>query len=84
MLPDTIPVGDVPVDGTVEVQGTAFGGRLGPWMRVIGEQQSAVGGQAYRSLLVVGDPQPYTWHLDAHVKVRPVMDLQTGQMLGAA
>ena len=66
----TMPVSIVPVDGSVEVRGVTSGGRYGPWGHVIGEQQ-AVGGQGYRSLLIDGMVEPWTWHRDAHVQVRP-------------
>ena len=67
----TMPVGEVPVDGSVEVRGSGFGGRFGPWGHVIGEQQTAVGGQANRSLFIDGLVGTWTWHRDAYVQVRP-------------
>ena len=66
----TVSLDEVPVDGSVEVRGVTTGGRYGPWGHVIGEQQ-AVGGQGYRSLLIDGMVEPWTWHRDAHVQVRP-------------
>lgn len=71
--PTTVPVAAVPVDGSVEVRGVTFAGRLGSWGHVIGEQQ-AVGGDDNRSLLIDGLTEPWTWHRDAHVQVRPFRD----------
>lgn len=67
----TKPLDEVPVDGSVEVRGVTLGGRWGPWGHVIGEQQTAVGGQANRSLLIDGLTEPWTWHRDQCVQVRP-------------
>lgn len=66
----TMPVADVPVDGSVEVRPVTGSGRFGPWVHVIGEQQ-AVGGGDNRSLLVDGLVEPFTWHRDQCVQVRP-------------
>lgn len=70
----TVPLSEVPVDGTVEVRGVTFSGRFGPWMRVVGERVPPVGGAENRSLLMDGIAQPFTWHRDAHVQVRPARD----------
>lgn len=70
----TMPLDEVPVDGSVEVRGIVSGGRYGPWGHVIGEQQ-AVGGQGYRSLLIDGLVEPWTWHRDQYVQVRPFRPL---------
>ena len=67
----TMPIHEVPVDGSVEVRGVTSGGRWGPWGHVIGEQQTAVGGQANRSLFIDGLVGTWTWHRDAYVQVRP-------------
>lgn len=67
----TMPVADVPVDGSVEVRPVGGQGRFGPWVHVIGEQERAVGGDENRSLLIDGVPEPFTWHLDQCVQVRP-------------
>ena len=67
----TMPVADVPVDGSVEVRPVCGQGRFGPWVHVIGEQQRAVGGEGNRSLLVDGITEPFTWHRDQCVQVRP-------------
>lgn len=66
----TMPVADVPVDGSVEVRPVCGQGRFGPWVHVIGEQQ-AVGGEQNRSLLIDGITEPFTWHRDQCVQVRP-------------
>ena len=65
----TMPVADVPVDGSVEVRPVCGQGRFGPWVHVIGEQQ-AVGGEQNRSLLIDGITEPFTWHRDQCVQVR--------------
>lgn len=67
----TMPVADVPVDGSVEVRPVGGAGRFGPWVHVIGEQERAVGGDENRSLLVDGVAEPFTWHRDMCVQVRP-------------
>ena len=64
----TMPVADVPVDGSVEVRPV---GRFGPWVHVIGEALHAVGGGENRSLLIDGITEPFTWHRDQCVQVRP-------------
>lgn len=66
----TLSVGEVPVDGSVEVRPVGGAGRFGPWVHVIGEQ-TAVGGDGNRSLLVDGIREPFTWHRDQCVQVRP-------------
>ena len=65
-----MPVAEVPVDGSVEVRPVCGQGRFGPWVHVIGEQ-TAVGGGGNRSLLVDGISEPFTWHRDQCVQVRP-------------
>lgn len=67
----TMPVGVVPVDGSMEVRPIGGQGRFGPWVHVIGEQERAVGGEENRSLLVDGVTEPFTWHRDHMVQVRP-------------
>lgn len=67
----TMPVAEVPVDGSVEVRPVGGQGRFGPWVHVIGEQERAVGGEENRSLLIDGVPEPFTWHRDMCVQVRP-------------
>lgn len=69
----TMSVAEVPVDGSVDVRGVTFAGRYGPWGHVIGEQ-AAVGGDGYRSLLIDGLSEPWTWHGDQYVQVRPHRD----------
>lgn len=68
----TVPVSEVPVDGSVELRTCppAAGGRFGPWAHVVGEQERAVGGESYRSLLVEGLTEPWTFHLDQCVQLR--------------
>lgn len=68
----TVPVSEVPVDGSVELRTCppAAGGRFGPWAHVVGEQSRAVGGECYRSLLVEGLVEPWTFHLDQCVQLR--------------
>lgn len=67
----TMPVAEVPVDGSVEVRPVGGQGRFGPWVHIIGEQERAVGGEENRSLLIDGVPEPFTWHRDMCVQVRP-------------
>lgn len=67
----TMPVADVPVDGSVEVRPVCGQGRFGPWVHVIGEALHAVGGEQNRSLLIDGITEPFTWHRDQCVQVRP-------------
>lgn len=68
----TVPVSEVPVDGSVELRTCppAAGGRFGPWAHVVGESLRAVGGESYRSLLVGGLTEPWTFHLDQCVQLR--------------
>lgn len=68
----TVPVSEVPVDGSVELRTCppAAGGRFGPWAHVVGEQARAVGGESYRSFLVEGLVEPWTFHLDQCVQLR--------------
>lgn len=70
----TVPVSEVPVDGSVELRTCppAAGGRFGPWAHVVGESLRAVGGESYRSLLVGGLTEPWTFHLDQCVQLRRV------------
>ena len=67
----SMPVAEVPVDGSVEVRPVGGQGRFGPWVHVIGEQRTAVGGDGNRSLLIDGISEPFTWHRDQCVQVRP-------------
>lgn len=67
----TMPVADVPVDGSVEVRPVCGQSRFGPWVHVIGEALHAVGGEQNRSLLIDGITEPFTWHRDQCVQVRP-------------
>lgn len=69
-----VPVSEVPVDGSVELRSCppAAGGRFGPWGRVVGEQERAVGGESYRSFLVFGLAEPWTFHMDQCVQLRRV------------
>lgn len=68
-----VPVSEVPVDGSVELRSCppAAGGRFGPWAHVIGEQERAVGGDTYRSFLIAGLVEPWTFHMDQCVQLRP-------------
>lgn len=83
--PELMYVDDVPADGTREIRWwLSASAKWGPWVRVVRDTQSDVGRRTFDA----HDPTARVSHYlltlarDECVQVRPVMDPQTGDMLG--
>lgn len=84
--PELMYVADVPADGTREIRWwLSASAKWGPWVRVVRDTQSDDVG---RRTFDAHDPTARVSHYlltlkrDECVQVRPVMDPQTGDMLG--
>lgn len=83
--PELMYVDDVPADGTREIRWwLSASAKWGPWVRVVRDTQSDVGRRTFDAHDPTARVPRYllTLKRDECVQVRPVMDPQTGDMLG--